>query len=58
MTCTFIYNFVEDMQKIKDFQEQEEAPILVPVDNLHQKKYEKQMHTLKETYGRVVVDDH
>ena len=31
MTRIFIYNFMEDMQKIKEFEEQEETPILVTI---------------------------
>ena len=58
MTRLFIYNFVEDMQKIKEFREQEETPVLEPVDNLHQKKHEKQMHPLRVAYGRFTSDEH
>ena len=58
MTHLFIYNFVEDMKNIKEFQEQEETPILAPFGNLHQKKHEKKMHPLRAAYGRVATDDH
>ena len=58
MTRLFICNFMEDMQKIKEFHEQEETPVIVPVDNLHQKKHEKKMHPLRAAYGRVANDDH
>ena len=58
MTRLFIYNFLEDMQNIKEFQEQEETPVLAPVDNLHKKKHENQMHPLRVAYDRVTSNYH